>query len=193
MFRFQLKYIWVALLILIVFSVNSDEIDEREYIGILENISQIYDGDTIRDARIKIVDVILDEEQLGEAWPGIVLRTDGVWVVTDIRIGGIDTPEMRVSKKKKDGTPRTNQSRENERKAAHASKAALKQLVTDAENIFTLRNPQIGKYAGRIVCDVYVDNVKVADYLIENGHAIEYDGGTKAELDWDNLPNGLMR
>ena len=41
---------------------------------------------------------------------------------------------------------------------------------------------QKGKYF-RIVADVYVDSVSLADVLIKNNLAIKYDGGTKVK-DW---------
>jgi micrococcal nuclease len=41
---------------------------------------------------------------------------------------------------------------------------------------------QGGKYF-RLVADVYYDGKKLADILIKNKLAVEYDGGTKAK-DW---------
>ncbi len=46
--------------------------------------------------------------------------------------------------------------------------------------------------ADTIVGDI-VDGVDVTEYLIERGHALPYDGGRKAELDWEELNKGLMR
>jgi endonuclease YncB( thermonuclease family) len=81
-----------------------------------------------------------------------------------IRINGIDTPEM------KDKRPEVKEL---------AEKA--KQFVTDrvmSAEVIELRNPQRGKYF-RIVADVYIDGVNLADELIKAGMAKPYDGGTK--------------
>jgi endonuclease YncB( thermonuclease family) len=84
-----------------------------------------------------------------------------------IRILGIDTPEMKGKCQK-------------EKELARAAKKLTVTLLRGAEHI-ELKNIKRGKYF-RILADVYVDDVSIADKLIENHLAVKYDGGTK--IDW---------
>jgi endonuclease YncB( thermonuclease family) len=91
-------------------------------------------------------------------WPELVGKN------MPIRIAGIDTPEIRTRDKK-------------EKRLAMKAKVILEGLLRNAD-ILELKNCKRGKYF-RIVADVYVDGVNVAEILIEHGLAYEYDGGTK--------------
>jgi len=84
-----------------------------------------------------------------------------------IRVLGIDTPEMRAKCSK-------------EKELARAAKKLTVSLLRGAEHI-ELRNIKRGKYF-RILADVYVDGVSIADELLRGGYAVRYDGGTK--IDW---------
>jgi endonuclease YncB( thermonuclease family) len=84
-----------------------------------------------------------------------------------IRINGIDTPELRGKCKE-------------EIKMARAAKRKTVTLLRGARHI-ELRNMKRGKYF-RILADVYVDGVSVADELLKSGFALKYSGGHK--IDW---------
>lgn len=84
-----------------------------------------------------------------------------------IRLLGIDTPEMRAKCSK-------------EKELARAAKKLTVSLLRGADHI-ELRNIKRGKYF-RILADVYVDGVSIANELIKNNLAVKYDGGTK--IDW---------
>jgi endonuclease YncB( thermonuclease family) len=84
-----------------------------------------------------------------------------------IRILGIDTPEMRAKCSK-------------EKDLARAAKKLTVSLLEGAE-LIELKNIKRGKYF-RILANVYVDGISVADELMKNGFAVKYDGGTK--IDW---------
>lgn len=147
---------------------------------------QVYDGDTLKDVRIAIWHPTKKPpKEPEELWAGVWIMPDGiVEVETDIRIAGIDTPEKRASTKNPDGSKRSEASRNREKAAAAASRQALIDLLKDNEYQMTIMNPQHGKYAGRTVADVIVIDENVARYLILNGHAKAYDGGTKPKWDW---------
>ena len=130
---------------------------------------------------------------VGEVWPGIFTDENGFYVQTDIRISGIDTPEKRPSTKNKDGSKRSEVSRNNEKKAAAASRQALVDLLRQHNFEFKVLSPEEGKYAGRTVAVCEIGGRDVAEYLIEKGHALPYDGGTKTTVNWDVLDKGLMR
>lgn len=84
-----------------------------------------------------------------------------------VRILGIDTPEMK-------GKCKT------EKELARKAKKLTVSLLRGAERI-ELKNVKRGKYF-RLLADVYVDGISVADELMKNGFAVKYDGGTK--IDW---------
>lgn len=177
----------VAILASIAYLALSDEVI---YIGTVKDIeSQVYDGDTIKDILVKVA---THKTPDGEVWPGVFIQDGDVYVSFDLRINGIDTPEKRPRR-----AGRTEQSRINEKYAASLARQAVVDLLVEADGQLELHNPETGKYAGRMLGDMYVqdeqeDLIYVADYLIQRGHALPYDGGTKAKPDWDALDQGYM-
>jgi len=92
---------------------------EGVYRCAIADASDVYEGNTISNVQILVsaVDIRL-VEQLGEVFPNIVLKASGIYVENGVRITGIDTPEIRLSKRKRDGTPRSEQSCANEKETA---------------------------------------------------------------------------
>jgi len=88
-----------------------------------------------------------------------------------VRLSGVDTPEIRGSKCAK------------EKELAYKAKVFVKNLLTGAEKI-ELKNVGRGKYF-RILADIHVDGINLAELLIKNNFAIRYYGGKK-EKDWCN-------
>lgn len=86
-----------------------------------------------------------------------------------IRIRGIDTPELGWRAKC-----------EKEAALAEAAKAFLVNLVSD-KSTMKIENFEWDKYGGRIVSDVKVNGIDIATSLIDNGYAIQYNGGTKTK------------
>lgn len=86
-----------------------------------------------------------------------------------VRLAGIDTPEM----KSRNAT---------EKSLATAAQTALSRLILN--QVVELRNVKFEKY-GRLLADVYVGNIHVNQYMIDNKHAVYYDGGTKPEWTTD--------
>lgn len=87
-----------------------------------------------------------------------------------VRLTGIDTPEMK-------GKSNT------EKDLAKKARDSLSQLIL--HKIVTLRNVSTEKY-GRILADVYLGDLHINTWLIEQGYAVRYDGGTKLRpADWD--------
>lgn len=168
-------------------------IEARVYVCEIDGESQVYDGDTLSDVRIQIaVPTLLILEELGEVFPGIYVKADGVYIQDRVRIAGIDTPEMRPSINKSDGTSRSETSRANEKKAAIAARLAVVDLLEKSGWTFTLTDVGVDTF-GRVLGTVFAGDVNVGKYLIENRHALPYDGGTKVELDWDVLDQGFVR
>ena len=161
-------------------------LSERSYPCTIASGDDVYDGDTITDVRILIVDpTLLIVEELGEVFQGVHIQNDGIYLENNVRITGIDTPEMRPSKKNADGTLRSDLSRANEKQAAIAARDAVRQLLSTNDFHFTIADVDIDKY-GRVLATVFVGTVDVGEYLIENNLAVRYDGRTKIVIDWDN-------
>jgi len=89
-----------------------------------------------------------------------------------VRLNGIDTPEIKGKT-------------ENERNAAKKAQKALEDIILQ-KNI-TLKNVATEKY-GRLLADVYLDELHLNEWLIENKFAVRYDGGTKnIPEDWNSI------
>ena len=80
-----------------------------------------------------------------------------------MRLNGIDCPEI----KGKD---------ENEKQCAQIAKEEMSNLILN--KIVTLKNVKTEKY-GRILADVYIDELHLNNHLIQKRLAVVYDGGTK--------------
>ena len=83
-----------------------------------------------------------------------------------VRLDGIDTPEIK-----------TKNPREHER--AVFVRDQLHSLVYG--KIVLLKNLSIEKY-GRILADVYLDDLNVNEYMVDKKYANVYDGGKKREF-----------
>lgn len=87
-----------------------------------------------------------------------------------VRLSGIDSPEIKG---------KTNKEKE---LAIHA-RDALHQLIFG--KIVFLKNIGTEKY-GRILADVYLDDLNINEWMLKNNYAIEYDGGTKTRpSEWE--------
>ena len=84
-----------------------------------------------------------------------------------IRIRGIDTPEIKGKCEK-------------ERGLAKEAKRFLNKLVMES-HLITLKNLSWGKYGGRIVADLYIDNTNYLVYLKGKDFYVPYNGGKKMD------------
>lgn len=82
-----------------------------------------------------------------------------------VRLNGIDTPEMRGKS-------------DDEKEKAQFAKSALSTLILHKH--VTLQNVKSEKY-GRILADVYYDDLNINNWMLENNYAKPYDGGTKSQ------------
>ena len=113
------------------------------------------------------------------AWP-VVRVVDGDTVAVDasadlpseladlrVRLRGVDTPE-RGGRAKCD----------HERDAGQAATAFTTRAVAAASTI-VVRDPEWGKWGGRVVADLVLDNRSLSDSLIAAGRGRAYDGGRR--------------
>ena len=189
------KITLISLLYLVLAGCETSDIllpggSEPIYYGTIDNIDNVYDGDTIQDVSVQIYPFHplprISEGRL-TLWPGIERRVDGIYSITDIRIAGIDAPEKRPTR-----AGRTEASIQAEKERAAAATDFLKQLLLESSEEdsplgFIIQHPQPDKYAGRIVANVICVKegvpINVAEALLDAGHAVVYTGGTKTH-DW---------
>ncbi len=89
-----------------------------------------------------------------------------------VRLAGIDTPESRINTKRYP-------ERAKEKVMGKAAKERLKELCTGS---FKVKSLGKGKY-GRILGVPYTeDGEDICAKLIEEGHAVEYWGGSKTKV-----------
>jgi endonuclease YncB( thermonuclease family) len=80
-----------------------------------------------------------------------------------VRLAGIDCAEIKGKT-------------EHERELAQEAKFALQKLILN--KIITLKNLKTEKY-GRVLADVYLGDLHVNQWLLDNKYAVSYSGGTK--------------
>lgn len=174
-------------------NTDDDIAPDLNYTAIIKDVKKsVYDGDTILDVPALLYR--LDEAEIAASaplWPGIQKRADGIYVLSDIRLRGIDAPEKRVS------TKLPEEVRNRIKKRAAAAEAFLENLIEQSSvpGQIAIRNPEHDKYAGRVVADVivyrlrYISNgvesveINAADALIKARLAVPYEGGAKT-FDW---------
>ena len=97
-----------------------------------------------------------------------------------IRIMGIDTPELRAKCPK-------------EKLNAKKAKEFLTSMYQKTKSI-TLKNYTWDKYGGRILSEVYFDEVDVSKVLLEQQLAVPYDGSKKQSFcPGDSLLNVIVK
>jgi len=85
-----------------------------------------------------------------------------------LRIRGIDTPEIRTRSAC-------------EKMRGYQARDALKGFL--AGKSITVENAQNGKYAGRVLADVFADGESVAEWMLKHSYARAYFGG-KRDRNW---------
>ena len=84
-----------------------------------------------------------------------------------VRLHGIDSPEIKGKSPE-------------EIALAKIARDALSNMIMD--KTVELRNVNTEKY-GRLLANVYIDNIHINQWMLDNKYAIEYDGGTKRRPD----------
>ena len=84
-----------------------------------------------------------------------------------VRLNGIDTPELRTKNPE-------------EKARAQQCKTALSGMCLN--RFVTLQNVSLEKY-GRVLADIYCDEVHLNQYMIDQGFAVKYEGGHKQSFE----------
>jgi len=105
--------------------------------------------------------------------PGMIHDTKYLFKV---RLNRIDTPELRTNN-------------EEEKEIAILARDALNNKILN-KNIL-LKNISMDKY-GRLLCDIFLDNICINDWMIENRYAVPYFGKTKkSPKSWKDYFNNI--
>ena len=83
-----------------------------------------------------------------------------------VRLAGIDTAEIKGKT-------------DREKELAQEAKCALQKLILN--KVVALKNLKTEKY-GRVLADVYLGDLHVNQWLLDNKYAVQYSGGKKT--DW---------
>lgn len=181
------------------------ETDPFVYYAVIEKIGDVYDADTITDVLVLLHKFDDPKTENLLLWPNIERYTDGIYSRADIRIYGIDAPEMRnptvatlmkndESLSKEEAEAIRTRLEERGVKARNFLRDLVARSVIDGvEQAIEIHiSDEAGelygadKY-GRILANIfcYHDGTKinVAEALLEARHAVPYDGGTKT-FDW---------
>jgi endonuclease YncB( thermonuclease family) len=150
------KFLAVFLLLLAAPLLAEEYKDSLQRNYLLLPIIQVYDGDTIF-TELRALPVPLNR--------------------VSVRMLGIDAPEIPASSFHETG----------KLSRAMCIKEAIKGLdakkyvedLTAGHNVIQVRNFKWDKYGGRILGDVYVGGVNIAESLLKEGLVVEYDGGTR--------------
>ena len=84
-----------------------------------------------------------------------------------VRLRGVDTPEKGGRAKCK-----------SERAARQAATAYTEMAIAEASSVVT-RDPEWGKWGGRVVADLLLDGHALSEALIASGHGRPYEGGRR--------------
>ena len=90
-----------------------------------------------------------------------------------VRLRGVDTPEKGRRAKC-----------EAERRAGSDATKFTKDAINNSRAII-IRNPAWGKYGGRVIADIILDERSLSALLIRAGHGRPYDGGKRGS--WCNF------
>ena len=152
----------------------------------IDDIERVYDGDTINHVHFQLPDIeVVKGGTFGEIYPDIFAQLDGVWIHINVRVAGIDAPERHPRHHYPDGEPRDPNDVIREHALAMRAREVVSDLLISNHLEFQIRNPQLGKYAQRVVAEVWARDPETSDYinvgerLIDLGLAYPYEGGTK--------------
>jgi len=166
----------------IAFDTAASQFFEDELSSMKDNIS-FFD---LKDQRFnaKVVDVY-DGDTCS-----IVIRLNDQWTKFKLRSYGYDTPEIRPPK----DSPHRNELIDMAVKARnyfvsrvtdcaidlskHYNKKELKEIINSNKKIISITSRGWDKY-GRMLGDIYVDNVYLNEEMVRQRYGYKYDGGKK--------------
>ena len=162
----------------------------KVYQARVHDLECVYDGDTINHVEFKLPIVVNNPPKAvyGEVFPDIFWQADGVWVRDNVRLNGIDCAERHAHTHYANGDERPEDEVAREKALAMEARKAVQDLLESVNLQFQIANLQLGKWAGRVVADVFINHgdphkeVNISQYLLEKGLAVKYGGRTKVKI-----------
>ena len=164
-------------------------LDSRRYDAFIDSVDDVHDGDTLENVCLRLPGITAKAGTTGQVYPNIFIgagdkfRVGDVFAQVSVRLSGVDCPELEPRKRLPDGTLRSAAEVAHEKALALKARQVVVDLLTAANLQFQLRNPRDGKYASRIVAELWVAEgdtlVNVGAKLVASSLAYPYAGGTK--------------
>lgn len=154
----------------------------QDYPATIDSPDDIHDGDTIENVLIAIphVKVLAGYAHTEIFPPNLFADEDGhVYLKVDIRLAGIDAPEVHPHRRAPDGKPRLPGDIAYERQLAQKARQFVVDTLTAHHLQFTLKNIAYGKFASRLLAEVWAGETNLSTALLEKGLAVPYEGGKK--------------
>lgn len=170
----------------------------KTYAAFIDDAELVHDGDTIDGVIIKLDGLSASAGEDGEVFPDVFAMDGEVYAHIDIRISGIDAPEMTPRHRLSSGQLRSDAERAHEKTLALKARQIVVDLLSAANLHFEVRNPQQGKYASRLVAEIWCKDasgelVNVGLRLLQYGLAYRYSGGRKRVWTLDDGPLGKIK
>ena len=150
-------------------SRNNDELDESKYDGVLRGVENRDINIEWKDTKPFIIPLngghvikVYDGDTITVANKLPIYHCNDMFRFS-VRLNGIDTPEIKGKN-------------EDEKEAAKVAKNALSEKILG--KYVMLKNVATEKY-GRLLADVYLGDLNLNNWMLENRFAVSYDGGTK--------------
>ena len=150
-------------------SRNNDELDESKYDGVLRGVENHDINIEWKDTKPFIIPLngghvikVYDGDTITVANKLPIYHCNDMFRFS-VRLNGIDTPEIKGKN-------------EDEKEAAKVAKNALSEKILG--KYVMLKNVATEKY-GRLLADVYLGDLNLNNWMLENRFAVSYDGGTK--------------
>ena len=161
---------------------NSNTLDVDYHRVFMGDGSKVHDGDSIKDVKVIIFES-KTHEMNRKLFHNIEMIDNQIVLTTDLRLNGIDTPEIRVSTKISDHC------REYEKRLGYQARDRVKELIGTE---FFIKVTGNSKYGEELV-DIFVKGndkfINVNQLLIDEKLAVPYNGGTKS-YDWCDHKKG---
>lgn len=123
-------------------------------------------------------DVIVSSVYDGDTFYFIIPEHPPAFKKMGVRIKGIDTPEMPSSNYSNTGKLGRSKCKKEAELAIEAKQFLLTLLKKNSMNA-TLKNIEPDKFGERILANVFVGNQDVANLMIQNKYAVQYNGEKK--------------
>ena len=157
-------------------SRKNDELDESKYDGVLRGVENRDINVEWKDTKPFVIPLngghvikVYDGDTITVANKLPIYHCNDMFRFS-VRLNGIDTPEIKGKN-------------DDEKEAAKVAKNALSEKIL--HKYVVLKNVSTEKY-GRLLADVYLGDLHINKWMLDNRYAVSYDGGTKiAPKSWN--------